>query len=47
MSKRDGRKSVVRQIRRKIRKKYSTEEKLRIALIGLRGEDSIGGLFHI
>jgi hypothetical protein len=32
--------------RRKIRKKYSAEEKIRIVLIGLRGEDSIAGLCH-
>lgn len=33
--------STVREIRRKTRKKYSAEEKLRIVLEGLRGEDSI------
>ena len=33
--------SVVREIRRKTRRKYSTEEKIRIVLEGLRGEDSI------
>ena len=33
--------SVVRDIRRKTRKKYSTEEKIRIILEGLRGEESI------
>ncbi len=31
----------VREIRRKTRKKYSSEEKIRIVLEGLRGEDSI------
>jgi hypothetical protein len=33
--------AVVREIRRKTRKKYSTEEKIRIVLEGLKGEDSI------
>jgi transposase len=34
----------VREIRRKTRKKYSAEERLRIVLEGLRGEDSIAEL---
>ena len=33
--------SVVREIRRRSRKKYSAEEKIRIVLEGLRGEESI------
>jgi len=33
--------SVVREIRRNTRKKYSSEEKIRIVLEGLKGEDSI------
>ena len=33
--------STVREIRRKTPKKYSAEEKLRIVLEGLRGEESI------
>jgi transposase len=33
--------SVVRDIRRKTRKKYSSEEKIRIVLEGLKGEESI------
>ena len=33
--------AVVREIRRKTRRKYSAEEKIRIVLDGLRGEDSI------
>ena len=33
----------VREIRRKTRKKYSSEEKVRIVLEGLRGEESIAG----
>ncbi len=35
---------VVRDIRRKTRKRHSTEEKIRIVLEGLRGEASIAGL---
>ena len=35
---------VVRDIRRQTRKKYSAEEKTRIVLEGLRGEDSIAEL---
>ena len=33
--------STVREIRRKTRKKYSAEEKVRIVLEGLRGEEKI------
>ena len=33
--------SKVREIRRRTRRKYSSEEKIRIVLDGLRGEDSI------
>ena len=36
--------SVVRQIRRKTRKQYTAEEKIRIVLEGLRGEDSIAAI---
>ena len=35
---------TVREIRRKTRKKYSTEEKIRIVLEGLRGESTISEL---
>ncbi len=35
---------VVRDIRRKTRKRHPTEEKIRIVLDGLRGEDSIAEL---
>lgn len=35
---------TVRDIRRKTRKKYSTEEKIRVVLEGLRGEDSIAAI---
>ena len=33
--------SIVRDIKRKTRKKYNAEEKIRIVLEGLRGEESI------
>jgi len=33
--------SIVREIRRKTRKKYTAEEKIRIVLEGLRGEEGI------
>ena len=36
--------SVVREIRRKTRHKYSSEEKIRIVLEGLRGEEGIAEL---
>ena len=35
---------VVRNIRRRTRRQYSAEEKIRIVLSGLRGEDSIAEL---
>ncbi len=43
MSKYDSEK-VVKAIRRRTRRKYSTEEKIRIVLEGLRGEESIAEL---
>ena len=36
--------SIVREIKRRTRKKYSSEEKIRIVLEGLRGEESIASL---
>src|SRR5688500_3487795 len=36
--------STVREIRRRTRKKYSAEEKVRIVLEGLRGEEKIAEL---
>ena len=39
-----GAEQVVRDIRRQTRKHYSAEEKIRIVLSGLRGEDSIAEL---
>ena len=46
MSDRDNRspEAVVREIRRNTRRKYSAEEKIRIALEGLKGEVSISKL---
>jgi transposase len=44
MSKKDPAEKVVRDIRRKTRRKHSTEEKIRIVLEGLRGEDNIASL---
>ena len=35
---------IIRDIKRKTRKQYSVEEKIRIVLDGLRGEDSIAEL---
>lgn len=39
-----GAEQAVRDIRRQTRKQYSAEEKIRIVLSGLRGEDSIAEL---
>jgi transposase len=36
--------SIIRDIRRKTRRKFSSEEKIRIVLEGLRGEESIADL---
>ncbi len=44
MSKPSDPEAVVREIRRKTRRKFSSEEKIRIVLEGLRGEDSIAAL---
>ena len=44
MGKKKDAESVVREIRRKTRKQYSSEEKIRIVLEGLRGEDSIASI---
>jgi transposase len=41
MGKQDSTESVVREIKRRTRKQYSAEEKIRIVLEGLRGEESI------
>ena len=44
MSKKDPAEKVVRDILRKTRRKHSTEEKIRVVLEGLRGEESIAAL---
>ena len=44
MSKKAPAERVVRDIRRKTRRQYSAEEKIRIVLEGLRGEESIATL---
>ena len=44
MDTRDSAEQAVRDIRRKTRKQYSAEEKIRIVLAGLRGADSISEL---
>ena len=44
MARRTNTESVVREIRRRTRKKYSAEEKIRIVLEGLRGEESINAI---
>ena len=41
MSRKSDPESVVREIRRKTRRRYSSEEKIRIVLEGLKGEESI------
>ena len=37
---------LVKGIKRKTRKQYSAEEKIRTVLAGLRGEESIAALCH-
>ena len=44
MSQKDPAEKAVRDIRRKTRKRYSAEDKIRIVLSGLRGEESIAAL---
>lgn len=44
MTTKDAAERTVRDIRRKTRKQYSAEEKIRIVLEGLRGEESIAAL---
>jgi len=39
--------SIVRDIKRKTRKKYNAEEKIRIVLDGLRGEESIATIYAV
>jgi transposase-like protein len=44
MLEKQGVEGVVREIKRRTRRKYSSEEKIRIVLEGLRGEVSIAEL---
>jgi len=44
MEHREGVETIVREIKRKTRRHYNSEEKIRIVLEGLRGEDSIASL---
>ena len=44
MGKKASAEETVRTIRRKTRRQYNAEEKIRIVLEGLRGEDSVSGL---
>jgi transposase len=44
MKKKPSSESIVREIKRKTRRKYSAEEKIRIVLEGLRGEQGITDL---
>ena len=44
MGKGAGSEKVVRDIQRKTRRRFSAEEKIRIVLEGLRGEESIAAL---
>ena len=41
MAKKKRTESIIKDIRRQTRKKYSSEEKIRIVLEGLKGEESI------
>ena len=57
MAKEGSAEATIRDIKRKTRRKYSTEEKIRIVIEGLRGEQSIAelcrregiaeGVFHV
>ena len=44
MPQKDSAEKAVRDIRRKTRRKFSAEEKIRIVLEGLRGEESVASL---
>ena len=44
MLKKDPAEKAIRDIRRKTRRRHSTEEKIRIVIEGLRGEESIAAL---
>ena len=44
MSEKESSEKTIRNIRRQTRRKYSAEEKIRIVLEGLRGEESIAAI---
>ena len=44
MEKKDSAEKAVRDIRRKTRRRFSAEEKIRIVIEGLRGEESVAAL---
>ena len=44
MEKKESAEKAVREIRRKTRRRFSAEEKIRIVIEGLRGEESIASL---
>ena len=44
MKKKVSSESIVKDIRRRTRTKYSSEEKIRIVLEGIRGEESLSNL---
>ena len=44
MTKKDSAEKAVRDIRRKTRRRFSAEEKIRIVIEGLRGEESVASL---
>ncbi len=44
MAKKESAEKAVREIRRKTRRRFSAEEKIRIVIEGLRGEESIASL---
>ena len=44
MAKRDSADKAIKDIRRKTRRRFSAEEKIRIVMEGLRGEDSVAEL---
>jgi len=44
MNKKVSSESFIKDIRRRTRKKFSSEEKIRIVIEGLRGEDNIANL---
>ncbi len=46
MPQKDSAEKAVRDIRRKTRRKFSAEEKIRIVIEGLRGEENIATLYR-